>query len=69
MEVVVASNEPVRLSFLLALLRDAGFDPVTYDGNMAAVEGSIFAIQRRIAVPSAQAEAARQMLRAAGELA
>jgi len=68
MEIVVASNDPVRLGFLLLLLRDAGLDPVVYDSHMAAVEGSIGAIQRRIAVPSPQAPAARRVLREAGEL-
>jgi hypothetical protein len=68
MEIVVASNDPVRLGFLLLLLRDAGLDPVVYDAHMAAVEGSIGAIQRRIAVPAGQAEAARRVLREAGEL-
>jgi hypothetical protein len=68
MEVVVASNEPVRLSFLLLLLRDAGFAPVLYDANTAAVEGSIGAIMRRIAVPAEDAARARRFLREAGEL-
>jgi hypothetical protein len=35
---------------------------------MAAVEGSIGAVMRRIAVPDDQADAALQYLRAAGEL-
>jgi hypothetical protein len=43
-------------------------DPVLYDANMAAVEGSIGAIMRRLAVPTAQAVAARRVLREAGEL-
>ncbi len=45
-----------------------GFQPVLYDSNMAAVEGSIGAVMRRIAVPAHQADAARQYLREAGEL-
>jgi hypothetical protein len=68
MEILLASNDPVRLSFLLLLLRDAGLRPVLYDANMAAVEGSIGAIMRRLAVPSDQAPAARRVLREAGEL-
>jgi hypothetical protein len=68
MEIVLATNDPIRLSFLLLLLRDAGLDPVLYDANMAAVEGSIGAIMRRLAVPAAQADAARRILREAGEL-
>jgi hypothetical protein len=68
LEIVLASNDPVRLSFLLLLLRDAGLRPVLYDANMAAVEGSVGAIMRRIAVPTDEAEAARRVLREAGEL-
>ncbi|MDR3520089.1 MAG: DUF2007 domain-containing protein [Acidocella sp.] len=68
MEMVIASNEPVRLSFLMALLRDAGLQPVLYDMNMSVLEGSAGAIQRRIMVPSQQADQARRVLREAGEL-
>lgn len=68
MEIVIASSEPVRVSFLVLILRDAGLDPVVYDANMAAVEGNIGAFPRRIAVPAAQAVAARRVLREAGEL-
>jgi hypothetical protein len=68
MVVIVSTNDVVRLTFLLSLLRDGGFQPVLYDGNMAAVEGSIGAVMRRIAVPEDQADAARQFLRDAGEL-
>ncbi len=68
MEVVLATNEPVRLSFVLMLLRDAGCQPVTLDGYMAVAEGSAGAIQRRIAVPASMAATARRVLREAGEL-
>jgi len=68
MEFLVATNDPVRCSFLLLLLKDSGFQPVLFDAHMAAMEGSIGAIQRRIAVPAEQAVAARRMLREAGEL-
>ncbi|MDE8348059.1 MAG: DUF2007 domain-containing protein [Acidocella sp.] len=68
MEMVIASNEPVRLSFLMAVLRDAGLQPVLYDMNMSVLEGSAGAILRRIMVPSHQADQARRVLREAGEL-
>jgi hypothetical protein len=68
MVVITSTNDPVRLSFLLSLLRNGGFQPILYDENMAAVEGSISAVMRRIAVPDDQADAALQYLRAAGEL-
>jgi hypothetical protein len=67
MEIVLASNDPVRLSFLLLLLRDAGLHPVLYDMNMAVAEGSGGAIMQRLAVPADEATAARRVLREAGE--
>jgi hypothetical protein len=68
MEVLLATNNSVRLSFLVLLLRDAGLNPVLYDTNMAVAEGSVSAIQRRLAVPSGEVVAARRVLREAGEL-
>jgi hypothetical protein len=68
MVVITSTNDLVRLTFLVSLLRDGGFQPAHYDDSMAAVEGSIGAVMRRIAVPDDQADAALQYLRAAGEL-
>jgi len=65
MEIIAASNEPVRLSFLMALLRDAGLDPVLYDSNMASMLGTAGAVRQRIAVPPEQAVAARRVLKEA----
>ncbi len=67
MHVVVKTNDPVRLSFLVALLQDAGIEAVVLDASMSAMEGSIGAIPRRLAVPSADATAAQRILREAGE--
>jgi hypothetical protein len=66
MEIVVATNDPVRLSFLMVLLRDAGLDPVLYDSNMASMLGTAGAIRQRVAVPPEQAMQARRVLREAG---
>jgi Putative prokaryotic signal transducing protein len=68
MVVITSTNDLVRLTFLVSLLRNGGFQPVLYDENMAAVEGSIGAVMRRIAVPDDQANAALRYLRAADEL-
>ncbi len=68
MHVVVITNDPVRLSFLIALLRDAGIDAMVLDGHVSAVEGSIGAIPRRLAVADDDASAARRILREADEL-
>lgn len=68
MHVVVITNDPVRLSFLVALLVDAGIPATVLDSYVSAVEGSIGAIPRRLAVAEADGSAARAVLRQAGEL-
>ena len=68
MQAVVITNDPVRLSFLLALLRDAGIEALVLDGYVSATEGSIGVIPRRIVVPAQDAAAAERVLRDAGEL-
>jgi hypothetical protein len=67
-QVLVTSNDPVRLSFLTALLADAGIGAVVLDGYTSAVEGSIGAIPRRLMVATEDEWRARQVLRDAGEL-
>lgn len=67
MKTVLLSNDPVRLSFLAALLRDAGIESVLLDAHVSAVEGSIGAIPRRLAVLPEDAAAAQKVLRDAGE--
>jgi len=67
METLLLSNDPVRLSFVAALLRDAGIDSVVLDGAMSVMEGSIGAIPRRLVVPADRALQARRVLREAGE--
>jgi Putative prokaryotic signal transducing protein len=66
-EVVAASPDPVRISFLAALLRDAGIACAVLDAHISAVEGGIGAFPRRLAVSRDDAEAARRVLREAGE--
>ncbi|MBN8872454.1 MAG: DUF2007 domain-containing protein [Rhodospirillales bacterium] len=68
MRAVLQSNDPVRLSFLLALLADAGIDAVLLDQHTSAMEGSIGAIPRRVAVPEADHARALRILADAGEL-
>ena len=67
METVATSNDPVRLSFLVALLRDAGITPILLDGFASVMEGSIGALPRRLVVGADDAALARQVLREAGE--
>ncbi len=67
MRVLLATTDPVRLSFLVALLRDAACDPMVLDGHIGALEGGIGAFPRRLAVPTEQEAQARRVLREAGE--
>jgi hypothetical protein len=67
MRVVATTNDPVRLSFLMALLADAGIESVLLDQHMSAVEGSIGAIPRRLMVAEADYSRAQRVLTEAGE--
>ncbi len=67
MRVIAISNDPVRLSFLSALLADAGIASLLLDQHASVMEGSIGAIQRRLAVADADAAQARRVLADAGE--
>ena len=67
MRTVIMSNDPVRLSFLGALLRDAGIDSVLLDAHTSSVEGSIGAIPRRLMVLAEDEAQARRVLHDAGE--
>lgn len=67
MRVVVTTNDQVRLSFLMALLRDAGIVCVLLDGHISALEGGIGAFPRRLAVAEEDEAQARRVLREAGE--
>ena len=67
MKEVVRSNDPVRLSFLQALLADAGIDSMILDLHTSIAEGSIFALQRRLMVDGDDHDHARRVLADAGE--
>jgi hypothetical protein len=67
MQVLVASNNLVRLHFLVCLLRDAGIESEILDGQMSAMEGGIGAIPRRLVVAADDASRARRVLADSGE--
>jgi hypothetical protein len=67
MRAVVTSNNPVRLSFLAALLADAGIDTFLLDGHTSVLEGSAGAIPRRLAVSVDDYDRACRILQEAGE--
>jgi hypothetical protein len=61
------TNDPVRLSWLLAVLRNAGITAIVLDAYTSVVEGSIGAIPRRVMVDDADIFRARLALKAAEE--
>lgn len=67
MRVLLATADPVRLSFLLALLREAGLDPIVLDAEMHAITGGLPIFPRRLAVTDEAAAQALRLLRDAGE--
>ena len=69
MRVVATTTDPVRLSFLRALLTDAGIVSVVLDAHISAMEGGIGAFPRRLAVASMDEGRARAVLTEAGEAA
>ena len=50
MKELLRTNDIVRLSWLQAILNDAGIDCLVLDNHTSLVEGSIGAIQRRLMV-------------------
>ena len=63
---LLRTNDPVLISWVSALLTDAGIPFLVLDQHAAAVEGSIGALPRRVAVDAADAAAARRLLADAG---
>ncbi len=68
MRELLRTNDPVRLSWLVALLADARIEAVVLDTHMSALEGSVAAIQRRLMVAEDDFSSARRVLVEAGEL-
>ncbi len=66
MEELLRTNDAVLISFVEALLRDAGIDSWIADQNMSIVEGSLGVLPRRVMVPSDELDKARKVLEEAG---
>lgn len=67
MKELLRSSDPVRLSWLTALLADAGIEAVTFDQHASILQGSTFAIQRRLMVADEDYGRARRILEDSGE--
>jgi len=60
MEVVASDPDPIRMSFLASLLRDAGIDAVLLDSHLSGLGLAIF--PQRLAVRGEDAARARRLL-------
>jgi hypothetical protein len=70
MKELVRTNDAVRLSWLQAVLAEAGIECLVLDNHTSIIEGSIGAIPRRLMVADADHFRASAALRAAeGEIA
>ena len=67
MREILRTTDIVRLSWLTALLADAGIEAVVLDHHTSVLEGSIGAIPRRLMVATDDAAQALRVLREAGE--
>jgi hypothetical protein len=67
MKELLRTNNPVRLSWVQALLRDSGIDTLVLDHHTSFVEGNIGAIPRRLMVADRDLTRARAVLTTAGE--
>lgn len=66
MEELLRTNDAVLLSYVEALLKDAGIASHIFDQNMSIIEGSIGILPRRLLVHSEDAGEARDLLSEAG---
>ena len=67
MKELLRTNDMVKLSWLTALLADAGIEALVLDSHTSVLEGSALAIPRRLAVVDDDYQRARRILTEAGE--
>ena len=66
MKELIRTNDAVIISFVEALLRDAGIAHFVADQNMSVLDGSIGILPRRIMVDADEIDRARSILADAG---
>ena len=66
MEELIRTNDLVIISFVEALLKDAGIGYLVADQAMSAIEGMVGAFPRRVLIDSDDRIAARRLLVDAG---
>jgi hypothetical protein len=62
------TNDAVRLSWIEALLRSAGIQPIVLDSHASLVDGSIGAVPRRVMVADADLAQAQALVDEASKL-
>ncbi|MBI2256727.1 MAG: DUF2007 domain-containing protein [Proteobacteria bacterium] len=68
MRELLRSQDPVRLSFLTALLADAGIESLILDTHSSIMQGSLDILPQRLVVAEDDLDRARRVLTEAGEL-
>lgn len=66
MKELTRTNDPVEISWLTALLADAGIDSYVLDTHTSILQGSISPFQQRLVVHAEDYEAACRVLRESG---
>lgn len=66
MKELIRSNDPVLVSFVSALLKEAGIAFTVLDANMSVMEGSIGVLPQRVLVEEISVDKARTLLTEAG---
>jgi len=59
---LIRSNDPVRLSFLTALLADSGMGALILDTHSSIMQGSIDILEQRLMVTDDDLDRARALL-------
>lgn len=63
---IMRTNDPVLISFVESLLKEAGIAHFVADSNMSILEGSLGVLARRIMVDGEREKEVRQLLKDAG---
>lgn len=66
MNELIRTNDAVLISFIEALLRDAGINFLIADENMSILEGSIGVLPRRVMIAQEDMSEAQKLLKDAG---
>jgi hypothetical protein len=69
MKELLRTNDPVRLSWAVATLAQAGIECLVLDQHTSVVEGSIGAIQRRLVVAERDYRRAHALMTSPGDTA